>query len=92
KKKHGLSHIADLGIALDISIRNSGIGTRLMNILMKLAKENFKTEIVTLECIKGNKAISFYKRLGFIEYGILPNARKREESYNDGILLYKFLK
>ncbi|MFH0836601.1 MAG: GNAT family N-acetyltransferase, partial [Candidatus Aenigmatarchaeota archaeon] len=47
KKKHGLSHIADLGIALDISIRNSGIGTRLMNILMKLAKENFKTEIVT---------------------------------------------
>ena len=92
KKRHSFSHIADLGIALDASIRSSGIGTRLMNTLMRLAKENFKTEIVTLECLKGNKAISFYKRLGFIEYGILPNTRKREELYDDGILLYKFLK
>ncbi|MBI5332871.1 MAG: GNAT family N-acetyltransferase [Candidatus Aenigmarchaeota archaeon] len=92
KKRHGFSHVADIGIALDSSIRSSGIGTRLMNTLMKLAKENFKTEMVTLECLNGNRAISFYKRLGFKKYDILPKARKRGKTYDDGIFLYKFLK
>ena len=35
---------------------------------------------------------NLYKKLGFIEYGRLPNALKRKGEYDDAILMYKKVK
>lgn len=98
-KKEGLSHIGIIGIALQKEARGLGIGTRLLNKVMELAKQELKTEIIELHYFKGNPAVSLYKRLGFKEVGVFPDMRKRifkgrlagknKIQYHDQVIMYK---
>lgn len=90
-KPDGMSHVALLSIALDESIRNLGIGERIIKLAMKLAKQHLKTEVLRLGCFKGNSAIKLYKKLGFKKCGYFPKERKRGKIYHDCIIMNKFL-
>src|SRR3989338_8504840 len=96
-KKEGMSHIGIIGIALQKEARGLGIGTRLLDLIMKLAKRELKTEIIELHYFKGNPAVRLYKRLGFREVGVFPKMRKRifrikgsskKVEYHDQIIMY----
>ncbi len=63
------SHQCILSIMVGEEYRNKGIGTELMEVLIKEAKEKFHIEILHLEVYGGNPAISLYQRFGFTEFG-----------------------
>ena len=73
-------HRASLGIALEDSYINAGLGTEMI----KYAIETCKTmgfERLELGYIEGNdRARKVYTRLGFVETGRIPQCMK----YNDG--------
>ncbi len=54
---------------VDPHFRNRKVGEKLMKHLIHLAKTNFQISLLHLQVYEGNPAISFYKRLGFIEFG-----------------------
>jgi GNAT superfamily N-acetyltransferase len=64
-----IKHQAELSIIVDPKFRNRKIGEKLMHYLIHLAKNNFKINLLHLTVYEGNPALSFYQRLGFIEFG-----------------------
>ncbi|HSX04628.1 MAG TPA: N-acetyltransferase, partial [Rhabdochlamydiaceae bacterium] len=65
-----LAHQCLLSIVVDEKHRGKGVGTALLEDLMKLAKEKFNIELLHLEVYEHNPAVRLYKRLGFKEFGI----------------------
>jgi putative acetyltransferase len=86
-----LSHQCLFAIIIDEKRRGQGIGMKLMQELIKLAKEKFSLEFLHLEVYRGNPAINLYKRLGFVEYGVHPRFMKDKGRYIDKILMQKYL-
>ncbi|MAH42367.1 hypothetical protein CL614_01425 [archaeon] len=90
----GNSHTCSFGISLLDYVRGMGIGTKLMEFLIKFAKKN-GAEILYIEAYKGNKrALHIYEnKLGFKEYGVKPKFRKKKVngkvSYDDEVLLWR---
>jgi len=84
-------HIGLFGIAMAKDFRGEGIGKLLMDLVLKEAKkelEGFK--IAVLEVYSTNNiATKLYSKMGFIEYGILPNGVSRNNTFEDAILMYK---
>lgn len=87
-------HVGLLGISIEKNVRGKGIGTLLMKHVREEAVENLPDlEIITLGVFSGNsQAISWYKKLGFIEEGRLPKGVKLENGYQDHIYMYKPVK
>ena len=72
-------------IVIDEKYRGFGYSKILMNFFLEIAKKN-KIETIYLEVNSINyKAISLYKKYGFIEYSI----RKKYYGDNDAILMKK---
>lgn len=84
-------HIANLGISISKEFRDEGIGSKLLEILINEGKKNIKgLEIIKLSVFATNqKALSLYKKFGFIEYSRLPNGVKLENGYLDRIDMFK---
>lgn len=76
-----LAHQALFGIIVDENFRGRGIGTQLIQELMKVAKNKFHIELLHLEVYEGNPAQSLYKRLGFKEFGVYKNFIKENGNY-----------
>lgn len=74
--------------------RSKGIGTLLIEALLDWAERNPLIEKESLGVFSNNqKAISLYKRLGFIEEGRkIKKFKIAENEYIDEILMYKFVK
>lgn len=64
-----IKHQSELSIIVDPEFRNRKIGEKLMKHLFHLAKTHFNITLMHLQVYDGNPAYSFYKRLGFIEFG-----------------------
>lgn len=64
-----IKHQSELSIIVDANFRNKKVGEKLMKHLIHLAKTNFQITLLHLQVYEGNPAISFYKRLGFMEFG-----------------------
>jgi len=64
-----LAHQCLFAIVVAPSHRGQGIGTQLMQALMKHGKEKFHLEMLHLEVYEGNPAIALYQKLGFTEFG-----------------------
>jgi ribosomal protein S18 acetylase RimI-like enzyme len=79
-ERRGYGHVDDdtpeLSIAVLPDFRNQGIGSRLLDLLMKDAVERFNK--ISLSVTKENPARRLYKRFGFEE---------TEEHENDVIML-----
>lgn len=67
-------HRADAAIALTKEFWGLGIGTRLFEELINIAR-NMGIEQLELDCVEGNsRAMGLYEKLGFKTVCVLPNA------------------
>ena len=86
-----LAHQCLFAVVADRAHRGKGVGTRLLNELMKLAKQSFGIEILHLEVYEGNPAINLYNRLGFKEFGYQAHFVKEMGRYRGKIFMQKEL-
>ena len=83
-----------IGISVGKKFRGEGIGQILIeNVIKEAIKSLPDLEIITLGVFSGNiQALNWYKKLGFVEEGRLPNGAKLENGYQDHIYMYKTVK
>ncbi len=80
-------HRASVAIALVREYWNQGIGTALMEELIRIARENEDLLQIELDFIEGNtRARALYEKLGFRIVGVKPNAIRLK----DGTLLNEY--
>lgn len=76
-KRNRINHWGKFGISLHADFQNFGIGTQMINMMIEWAKQNGQTKMICLSVHENNtRAIHLYKKLGFIEYGLLKNCIK----------------
>lgn len=86
------SHVSTFGISIIDGYREEGIGKIIAKEVIRAAKRELGSKIMTLDVIADNKrAISLYKKIGFKKIGILPKAHKRKNHYIDVLKMYKVL-
>lgn len=87
-------HIGIFGIILNKDFRGEGLGQHLMELILKEAKKELKElKIVTLEVYEANiVAQNLYKKMDFVQYGLLPKGISRDGAFEDAILMYKNIK
>lgn len=83
-------HIGIFGISLKKEFRGQGIGYELAKTTIDQAQLNIDNlRIITLTVYKPNvQAHKLYQKLGFIEYGVLPEGTKYKEGFIDEIQMY----
>lgn len=64
-----LAHQCEFGIIVSPEHRNQGIGGQMLHALFRLAKEQFKIELIHLQVYADNPARRLYERFGFKEFG-----------------------
>ena len=85
------SHRGSLGMGLVSEYRGQGIGTKLLQAVLKKAQE-FGLEKVELNVYTSNtNAIKLYRKLGFSEEGIIKKYRKLDGIYFDCMIMAKEL-
>jgi RimJ/RimL family protein N-acetyltransferase len=85
-------HIGGFGISLLKEYRRDGLGEQLARLVIEEAKLKLGVRMITLEMFSANNiARGLYQKLGFKEYGSLPQGLKYKEAYNDAVLMYKEL-
>lgn len=85
-------HVGLLGVSVAKEFRDEGIGTALINYVLKLGKEYLGLKIATLRVFSNNKKARYiYKKLGFKEYGNLPRGILYKGRYVNYIYMYKNL-
>lgn len=88
-----LSHTGSFGMMIRKGFRELGMGEYLLKALLEWAEKNPLIEKVSLGVFSTNKrAISLYKKMGFIEEGRKINEFKlNDNEYVDDILMYKLV-
>lgn len=86
-----LSHQCLFAIIVDEAYRGKGVGTRLLEELMAIAKNRFAIKLLHLEVYEGNPAIRLYERFGFTEYGRQTHFIKEDGVYLSKVLMQKRL-
>lgn len=67
---------------------NQGIGRRLVKLTIDKAFENVEIEQILLSVVHSNdKAITVYKKFGFIEYGFIENYFKKDGAYSSQLFM-----
>lgn len=86
-------HKGSFGVMIRKNFRGMGIGKELIEALLDWAEANPLIEKVSLGVFStNNRAISLYKRLGFVEEGRKIKEFKMSESeYVDDIIMYKLV-
>lgn len=85
-------HIGLFGISVCLSYRGVGLGKILANEVLTQAKTELKLRMAVLTVfVKNVPAIPLYKKLGFQEYGMLPDGLFHDGAYENEIFMYKNL-
>ncbi len=84
-------YIGGFGIIIDSDFRGEGIGKQIMNVVIDQAVKNIANlKIIKLEVFAQNLiARELYKKMGFIEYGLLPKSIFYKNEFVDEVLMYK---
>lgn len=85
------AHVGTLIIAVDSDFRGRGIGELLMEKVIAEARKKLKgLKIIDLDVFGSNLAArKLYKKMGFIECGLLPRGYRRKGKYDDCVWMYK---
>ena len=86
-----IKHHSLFAIIVDPKFRNKGIGTKLINELIKIAKNDFKLEFLNLEVYENNPAKRLYDRFGFKVFGIQKKCLKEDGKYLNKIMMQKYI-
>ncbi|SIR88331.1 Protein N-acetyltransferase, RimJ/RimL family [Peribacillus simplex] len=88
-----MSHKGSFGVMIRKKYRGMGIGKELIKALLEWAEANPFIEKVSLGVFSTNqRAISLYKRLGFVEEGRkIKEFKMSEREYVDDIIMYKMV-
>ena len=70
--KYKVRHRADFGISVDKQFWGLGIGSELMNACIECARKAGYVQLELNVVAENEKAISLYKKAGFVEYGRNP--------------------
>ncbi|MBA2369932.1 MAG: GNAT family N-acetyltransferase [Candidatus Protochlamydia sp.] len=86
---NSICHVAQLSIGVHQGWQEKGIGTDLMKELIAWAKQSATIEKIELNVRASNsRAITLYKKMGFIEEGRLKNRIKVSQNhYIDDVLM-----
>ena len=84
-------HIGLFGLVVAKDFRGKGLGKKLMELVEVESKKNLPNiKIIKLEVYGTNEiARNLYKKIGFVEYGILPGGISRNKTFEDTVLMYK---
>lgn len=82
-----IKHQSLFAITVRRDMRGQGVGTKLLDHLIKMAKTRFQIKLLHLEVYQDNPAIRMYKRFGFVEYGVHKNFLKEPDGFRDKILM-----
>lgn len=81
-------HVGSVGIAVNEGYRSIGIGTALVNDIIRKSKGRF--EILRLDLFAINrKALGLYAKSGFKVYGKLPKGYMRGRRRIDHVMMYR---
>ncbi|MBM7606105.1 RimJ/RimL family protein N-acetyltransferase [Metabacillus crassostreae] len=84
-------HVLEIDIAVDQHYQGKGIGRKLLDELMKMAKDK-NIHKLALRVLSSNEgAIDFYKKCGFTEQGRLVKEFLIDGEFVDDLLLYKLV-
>ena len=90
--KTRVAHLGEVGISVLKEFWGIGVGTCLMNYVIKFAKESGVIEVLHLGAKAENtRAIELYKKLGFREIGRFPGFFKIDGKYYDEIKMNLYL-
>lgn len=90
KRSYKKSHIAGLGISLSKDFRGEGLGKMLMEEAMNQAKKYLGVSQIVLTCSALNvPAMKLYEKIGFKEYGRLPDGIFSQGTHADQVFMYK---
>jgi RimJ/RimL family protein N-acetyltransferase len=82
-------HVGLIGLMVDQSFRGEGLGKFLLQFVIGQAKVE-GMRLVRLGVFSDNEiARNLYKKMGFIEYGVLPDGLYRKGKFSDYISMYK---
>lgn len=92
-KRIMMQHTAVVGMGMLQNWRNTGLGTALMSEAITWAKANPVLELLYLQVYTENKlGIALYKKMGFVENGIIQNYFKHEDKYFDNLTMSLYVK
>lgn len=91
--KKRLSHTGSITMLVNKSYRGKGIGKMLLKAMLEWAEKNPFIEKVSLGVFSTNhRAISLYKKMGFVEEGRkIKEYKLSDHEYMDDILMCKFV-
>ena len=82
-------HVGEIGISICKEFRRKGIGRRLMSELIAGGKR-MGLRVLMMHCFENNTAaLALYKKFGFMECGLLPEALYYRGEYIGELTLYK---
>ncbi len=80
-RRQRIAHTGEFGMSVELSARNQGIGSLLLQSLIEWTVENKTIEKIGLNVHSNNeRAIALYKKMGFEIEGV----RKHDLKYGDG--------
>ena len=83
-----MEHTALIGMGMLKEWRNTGLGTALLYNVIEWAKQNEILEVIWLQVYTENTAgLKLYKKMGFLENGIIKNFFKHENEYFDNLTM-----
>ena len=86
-------HIGTYGIAILDGYKGYGLGRKMSDNVIALAKKELRLEMLQLSVYSRNTiAIGLYKKLGFRKIGSIPRGIKHGRRYMDNIIMCKALK
>ena len=86
--KYKLKHRAELGIAILKEYWGLGLGKALMEACIECAKEAGYTQLELNVVVENERAVSLYKKMGFVEYGRNPRGfNSRVSGYQEVVYM-----
>ncbi|MEE4672720.1 hypothetical protein V2L05_26205 [Pseudomonas alliivorans] len=82
-------HIANLSKAIvHTRTRGKGVIEAVLPLIVEFCDQR-RVSIVTLDAVKGSSAERRWKRMGFLEWGVMPHYSKTTEGTKEGSYMYQ---